>query len=104
MMWYWSGGMHWWGWLLGALMMLAFWTLVIWGVWYLLTSAGRGRDFPPAPPAPPAPPTPRQILDERLARGDISPDEYRYLLEVMNEGQAHGVSGRQPVGTSARPG
>ena len=104
MMWYWNGGVHWWGWLLGALMMLAFWTLVIWGVWYLLTSAGRGWSRPPEQPGPPAPPAPRQILDERLARGDISADEYRHLLEVMNEGQAHRVGGREPVGTSAGPG
>ena len=107
MMWYWSGGMHWWGWLLGALMMLAFWSLVIWGVWYLMTSAGRGWDrppVPPVPPAPPAPPTARQILDERLARGEISPDDYRHLVEVMNEGRGHGAGGREPVGTSAGPG
>ena len=107
MMWYWNGGMPWWGWLLGALMMLVFWGRVIWGIWYLVTGVGRGWDRPPAdpgPPVPPASPTPRQILDERLARGDISADEYRHLVEVMNEGRAHGVGGREPVGTSTGTG
>jgi hypothetical protein len=37
MMWYWGGGMHWWGWLLGLLGMLASWAAVIWAVWYFLT-------------------------------------------------------------------
>ena len=41
MMWYWGGGVHWWGWLLGALAMVAFWGVLIWAVWYFVTAVTR---------------------------------------------------------------
>ena len=44
MMWYWGGGVHWWGWLLGALAMVAFWGVLIWAVWYFVTAVTRRPD------------------------------------------------------------
>jgi uncharacterized membrane protein len=77
MMWYWSGGVHWWGWLLGFVGMVAFWGLIVWGIWYLVTGASRqphqGRDSGKA----------QRILDERLARAEISPEEYERLRDLI---------------------
>lgn len=99
MMWYWGGGMHWWAWLLGFAGMVAFWGLVIWGVWYLFTGWSRQSHLE-QPPAPPA----KQILDERLARGEISPEDYRRLRDLMT-GPDHESAGTGPAGesTAGRP-
>lgn len=95
MMWYWGGGMHWWGWLLGFLGMVVFWGLLIWGVWYMFTgvSSSSRRVQPTAPPA-------KQILDERLARGEITPEEYRRLRDLMT-GADHG--GADAESTAGHP-
>jgi putative membrane protein len=75
--------MHWygtgWSWWAATLMwlgMIAFWAVVIWAVYALITS-GSGRDGGEAVGQA------RRILDERLARGEIDPDEYRRRLDVM---------------------
>lgn len=47
-------------------------------------SCGRGWDGP-GYPHPPQPETPKQILDKRLARGEISPEEYRQVLAELGE-------------------
>ncbi|MDA8046279.1 MAG: SHOCT domain-containing protein [Actinomycetota bacterium] len=94
MMWYWGGGVHWWAWLLGFLGMVAFWGLLIWGLWYFFT--GMSRSSPPEPPmAPPA----KQILDERLARGELTPEDYRRLRDLMT-GSNHEPAGMDRSGES----
>lgn len=96
MMWYWGGGVHWWGWLLGVLGMVVFWGLVVWVIWYFVTmvvhrpDAGGPRDDP------------RRILDERLARGEIDAEEYRRLRDLIS-GRADGTAGRhESAGTGDR--
>lgn len=95
-MWYWSGDMHWWGWFLGAFGMIVFWGLIIWGVWYLVSGSFRqgggnagGADA-------------RRILDERLARGEIGPDEYRHLRDVMEDRATSVPGGGDRAGTAER--
>lgn len=75
--------MHWygtgWSWWAASLMwlgMIAFWGVVIWAVYALITSAS-GRDNGDTGDQA------RHILDERLARGEIDPDEYRRRLGAM---------------------
>ena len=92
MMWYSGGGMHWWGWMLGTIGMVAFWGLLIWAVWYLLTGGNRRPDQ-----ARPPPPAARQMLDERLVRGEIDADQYRYLRDLMTEDRAANREGQPPV-------
>ena len=94
MMWYWGGGMHWWGWFLGFVGMIAFWGLIIWGIWYLVTGANRqlGQHQPDQA---------RRILDERLARGEISPQEYQRLRDLISSGPTVGSDG-PPVGTGVQ--
>jgi putative membrane protein len=75
--------MHWygtgWSWWAASLMwvgMIAFWALVIWVVYAVVTSESRRGDARPADEA-------RRILDARLARGEIDPEEYRRRLDAM---------------------
>lgn len=77
MMW-WNDGMGWGGWVVMTLTMLAFWSLVVFGVVAIFrgdresrtTQVPRERD-------------PLQILDERFARGEIDDDEYRARRDAL---------------------
>lgn len=68
----WGNGMGWGGWLLMTLTTVGFWALVVFGIVALFRGTGgsvprggsRERDA-------------QQILDERFARGEIDPEEYR---------------------------
>ncbi|MEK7422311.1 MAG: SHOCT domain-containing protein [Actinomycetota bacterium] len=78
----WGGGSWWW--IPMALMMVAFWGGLIWIAVNLIRRSGEPR--PPtsdiAAPAT-ARPSALEILAERLARGEIEPDEYRQRLEAL---------------------
>jgi len=95
MMWYWGNGVHWWGWLLGTIGMVAFWGLIIWAIWYFVTNLTRvpNHDHPPAGA--------RHILDERLARGEIDAEEYRRVIDLIKGDVAGAGNERTPVGTGA---
>lgn len=60
-----------WGWGMAVLMVLLLAAVVVLVVWVVRTTSHR------AVPASPAGPTAREILERRLAEGDITPDEYR---------------------------
>lgn len=65
--------------------MLVIWTLVIFGVAWIIRS-GKTPAIHAAQAAPPPVPVPgnaEQILDERLARGDIEPEEYKARLDAL---------------------
>ncbi|WP_395298164.1 SHOCT domain-containing protein [Kitasatospora hibisci] len=93
---YWNDhGMNGWGLGLMTVTMLLFWGLLIFGVVALVRYLGHASqhrpaayDPPPQPPAGGAPgrPTPEQLLAERLARGEIEPDEYRRRMDVLRGG------------------
>jgi len=91
---FWNGG----GWPFWevALMwvgMIAFWGLLIWALYALITTAtrrpgaGAGGEEHAGDPA-------RRILDERLARGEIDTDEYRRLRDVLASGDDRSPAGR----------
>lgn len=82
MMWYWGSGVHWWGWVLGAAVTVAFWATVIWAVWYFATSFGRHPERPAGGRAGEDGDA-RRILDERLARGEIDAEQYRRLRDLI---------------------
>ena len=75
-----DGSWGWGSWLLMGLMMLAFLALVAWGMFLLWrsTQGTRGSEPPPTGPE-----TPEAILGERLARGEIDPEEYRERLDAL---------------------
>jgi putative membrane protein len=93
MMWYWGSGMHWWGWTLGFIGMIAFWGLIIWAVWYFVTSGTRRPDQTPRQGQA------QQILDERLARGEIDSEEYQRLRALLRGDEVRTGEGRISVGT-----
>jgi putative membrane protein len=74
-----------WGWwLLMSLGMVAFWGLLIYGV-ALLARRGSGPSAPEArPPEPPL-----NVLQRRLAAGEISVDEYERLRDALLDPPHH---------------
>ncbi len=91
MMWYWGGGVHWWGWLLGTLAMVAFWGVAIWAVWYFVTAVTHRPEDRPTHGG-----DPNRILDERLARGEIDAEEYRRLRDLLGERESTRAGPRSP--------
>ena len=86
---FWYGG-HWAFWQAGLMWvgMIAFWGLLIWGGYALITNltrkppdAGHGNDDAV------------RILDRRLASGEIDADEYRRLRELITAGDHHTPAG-----------
>jgi putative membrane protein len=77
MMFWYGGGWPVWAGILMWVVMLVFWGLLLWGGYMLITNATRR-----SAPAPPG--DARRFLDERLARGEIDPDQYRSMLELIS--------------------
>ena len=78
----WGGGTWW----LMAIMMIVFWGGLIWVAVTLVRQSNR-TSHPHAPGPSVAPPprqTPQEVLAERLARGEIEPDDYRQRLDALN--------------------
>jgi putative membrane protein len=79
MMGWYYGGAGWAGWLVMAVVMVAFWGLVVFAVVALFRGIGRTNE--------PADQTPRRdplrILDDRFARGDLDVDEYHARQDVL---------------------
>lgn len=79
MMFWYGGGWAFWEVALMWVVMIGFWALIIWAIWALITSATRrqgGQDRGDGGNA-------RKILDERLARGEISTEEYQRLRDEI---------------------
>lgn len=78
MMFWYGGGWAFWQIALMVVGMIAFWALLIWAVYALVVGStrwtGRGGGGP------------RQLLDERLARGEIDAEEYRRLRDLLATG------------------
>jgi putative membrane protein len=76
----WDHHMGDWGagwWILMALLMVVFWGLVIVGFVWLIRSLVVGHHGEHGRTA-------LEVLDHRLASGEISPEEYRQRREVLN--------------------
>ena len=61
---------------------LVFWGLLIAGIVLLVSFTGRSAQAGPTG----QPATPRQVLAERLARGEIDEDEYARRLKALSSG------------------
>ena len=72
--------------------MIAFWGLLIWAIYALITSATR-RPGAGAPGDEHSGDQARRILDERLARGEIDTDEYRRLRDALASGDDRSPAG-----------
>ena len=82
---YWNGG----GWIWMVLMMILFWGGLIVLAMVLLRGVGTGgrggQATGPPPPAPLSGPDATEILRARFARGEITEDEYRKSLAILDE-------------------
>jgi putative membrane protein len=90
----WDSGWAWWQAGLMWLAMIAFWILLVWLIYALVTGIiGPGRQ--PERGEERRDGDARRILDERLARGEIDIEEYQRLRDVI-EGRAgsHTSAGR----------
>ncbi len=83
----WSGNWWWMG-----IMMIAFWGGIIWIAVTLIRHTNHAPQLHAHGPVPavPARQTPQEVLAERLARGEIEPDDYRQRLDALE----HRRSGR----------
>ena len=95
MMFWYGGGWAWWQAGLMWVAMIAFWGLLIWGIYALVTSATRRRG-PETPVEEHRGDDAWRILDQRLARGEIDTDEYRRLRDALASGD-----GRSPAGSGS---
>ena len=76
------GGGHWDMWVLMAVAMVVFFCALAWIIVTLLRQRdAQARSGQPIPPSPS--PDARRILDERLARGEITEDEYKRLRDLI---------------------
>jgi putative membrane protein len=66
-------------WILMAAMMVVFWGLVILGIVWVIRSLGPGRPHQHAATA-------LDLLDQRLASGEITPKEYRERRDLLTRG------------------
>ena len=77
-----------WGWVAAFLALLALAALILLVV-RSFTADPRGPAGPPSGPPPGHGTQPRSdaraILDERLARGEVTPDEYREIRRALDE-------------------
>src|SRR5512146_2259386 len=87
-----GGGWAWWQAGLMWIVMIAFWVLLIWAVYALVTGITR-RPGQPEPGSQPPAGDARRILDERLARGEIDPEEYQRLRDLLDGGAGRSAAG-----------
>lgn len=102
-MWYWGGGWHWWDWLVGVVVMVAFWTVIMWALW-ILVGGLLGRREGDRREGDRRSTSATRILDERLARGEIGPEEYRSLRQVLEGDGRADDQDRAPEEGGHRPG
>jgi putative membrane protein len=72
-----------WHWGMMVLMVLAFLAIVALVVWLVRSSQRPTAHGPHPAVGPPPPETPMQILDRRLASGEITPEEYRERAAML---------------------
>jgi putative membrane protein len=84
-----------WGYALGIIGMVLFWTVLVLAIAAAVRYLDRKRreSFPPPPPPPP--PTAEQVLAERFARGEIDADEYRQRLDTLRQAERSAAAGGQ---------
>jgi putative membrane protein len=95
---YWSGHMSTAGWILSVLWTLIVVALVVAGIVWLISTLGdrgagaRSREG-----------SAREILDRRLARGEITLDQYEELRNAVDDQTRAGTGGRPspPAGVSS---
>ena len=79
MMWGYGAGMGWVMWLIMGTGVVAFWVLVVLLIRAILPGRDRSAEIGPATTDPTA------LLKERLARGEITPEEYEVRRKLIDQ-------------------
>jgi uncharacterized membrane protein len=96
MFWYGNAGWPFWEVALMWAGMIAFWGLLIWAMYALITGATRragARTRDGEHQGGERNGNARRILDERLASGEIDSDEYQRLRDVLASGDSRSAAG-----------
>jgi putative membrane protein len=98
---YWNGHMSTAGWILSILWTLIIVALVVAGIVWLVSALGnRGADAR----APSSGPSAREILDRRLASGELTPEQYQQLRDTIEvPGDARGPDRQPPRAVDTPP-
>ena len=82
-----------WGYALGIIGMVLFWTVLVLAIAAAVRHLDRKRreSFPPPPPSP----TAEQVLAERFVRGEIDADEYCQRLHPLRQAERSAAAGGQ---------
>jgi putative membrane protein len=91
MMFWYGGGWAWWQAGLMWLAMIAFWGLLVWAIYALVSGITRRTEAAPGEQRQPG--DARRILDERLARGEIDTEEYQRLHDVLDGDRGRSAAG-----------
>ncbi len=76
---HWAGG---WWWM--SIMMVVFWVGVVWVIVTVVRHGNHAAHTHAPVQGPVSPkPTPQEVLADRLARGEIEPDDYRQRLDAL---------------------
>lgn len=96
---YWNGHMSTGGWILSVLWTLIIVALIGGGIVWLISAIGnRG---PSSPDAKAPSPSAREILDRRLASGELTLEQYQQLREAMGDPAPAARDTRPPTPASA---
>ena len=80
---YWNGHMSAAGWILSVLWTLIMLVLVVAGILWLVSALGNRENRPAASQASDA--SSREILDRRLASGELTVEQYKQLRETIGD-------------------
>ncbi len=88
-----GAGWGWGWWLVMSIGMVAFWALIIYAIVWLIRG---GRSANPEI-RPSRPESPEEILQRRLARGEISIEDYERLLAALRRHPRDGTPSEPPA-------
>ena len=80
---YWNGHMGAGGWILSVLLTLIIIALVVAGIVWLVSALGNRENRPATSQTPEA--SAREILDRRLASGEVTVEQYNELRETLGD-------------------
>ena len=89
----WSGHMSTAGWIFSVLWTVIIIALVVVAVVWLISALSERRDRGTAPAR-----SARELLDERLASGELTIEQYEQLRDTLGDGSAQTGSRQRPAG------
>jgi putative membrane protein len=99
---YWNGHMSAAGWILSALWTAIIIALVVAGIVWLVSALGNRENREAAAKGPE--PSAREILDRRLASGELTVEQYNQLRETIGDPAPSTTNGREQARAPSAPG